>query len=44
VLCVNGKVDEPGQFHLLTFKEISGWGMKELGSGSFIEIVVLDID
>jgi hypothetical protein len=44
VLCVNGKVDEPGQFHLLNFKEISGWRMKELGSGSFIVIVVLDVD
>jgi hypothetical protein len=44
VLCVNGKVDEPGQFHFLTFKEISGRRMKELGSGTFIEIIVLDVD
>jgi len=42
VLCVNGKVDESGQFRLLTFKEILGRRMKELGSSSFIEIVVLD--
>jgi hypothetical protein len=44
VLCVNEKVDEPGQFHFLTFKEISGRRMKELGSGTFIEIIVLDVD
>jgi hypothetical protein len=44
VLCVNGKVEKSEQFHLLTFREISGRKMKELGSGSFIEIVVLDVD
>jgi hypothetical protein len=44
VLCVNGKVDESGQFRLLIFREISGRRMKELGSGSSIEIVVLDVD
>jgi hypothetical protein len=44
VLGVNGKVDKSGQFHLLTFSGISGKRMKELGSGSFIEIVVLDVD
>jgi hypothetical protein len=43
VLCVNGKVDESGQFRLLTFKEILGRRMKELGSSSFIKIVVLDV-
>jgi len=43
-LCVNRKVDESGQVHLFTFREISGRKMKELGSGSFIEIVVLDVD
>ena len=44
MLCVNRKVDESGQFHLLTFREISGWRMKELGLGSFMEIVVLDVN
>jgi hypothetical protein len=44
VLCVNGKVDECGQFRLLIFRGISGRRMKKLGSGSFIEIVVLDVD
>jgi len=43
MLCVNGKIDESGQFRLLTFKEIFGRRMKELGSSSFIEIVVLDV-
>jgi hypothetical protein len=37
------KGDEFGQFRLLTFKEILGRRMKELGSSSFIEIVVLDV-
>jgi hypothetical protein len=44
MLCVNKKVDESGQIRLLTFKENSGKRMRELGSGSFIEIVVLDVD
>jgi hypothetical protein len=44
VLCVNGKVDESGQFRLLTFRGISGRRMKELGSDFFIEIVVLNVD
>jgi len=44
VLCVNEKVDESGQFRLLNFRGISGRRMKELGSGSFIEIAVLDVD
>jgi hypothetical protein len=43
-LCVNGKVDESGQIHLLTFGENSSRMMRELGSDSFIEIVVLDVD
>jgi hypothetical protein len=43
-LCVNGKVDESGQIHLLTFGENSSRRMRELGSDSFIEIVVLDVD
>jgi hypothetical protein len=43
VLCVNGKVDESGQFRILTFREILGRRMKELGSGFFIAIVVLDV-
>ena len=44
MLCVNGKVDESGQFRLLSFRWISDRRMKELGSGSFKEIVVLDVD
>jgi len=32
VLYVNGKIDESEQFRLLTFREISGRRMKELGS------------
>jgi hypothetical protein len=35
--------DEYGQTCLLTFGEILGRRMRELGSGSFIEIVVLDV-
>jgi len=31
-------------FRLLTFREILGRRMKELGSGSFIAIVVLDVE
>ena len=34
---------ESGQAHLLIFGEISGRRMRKLGSGSFIEIVDLDI-
>jgi hypothetical protein len=41
---VNGKVDESEQVSLLIFREISGRRMKELGSGSFIEIIILDVD
>jgi len=37
------KGDESGQFRFLTFKEILGRRMKELGSSFFIEIVVLDV-
>ena len=44
MLCVNGMVDESGQFRLLTFRGISDRRMEELGSSSFIEIVVLDVD
>jgi len=44
MLCVNGWGGESGQAHLLTFDEISGRRMKELGTGSFIEVVVLDVD
>ena len=44
MLCVNGKVDESGQFRLLTFRGISGKRMKELGLGSFTEIMFLDVD
>jgi len=44
MLCVNGKVDESGQIHLMTFKENSRRRMREWGSGSFIGIVALDVD
>jgi hypothetical protein len=44
MLCVNGKVDKSGQIHLLTFKKNLGRRMRELGSGSFIGIVVLDVE
>jgi len=44
MLCVNGRGDESGQTHLLTFDAISGRRIKELGTGSFIEIVVSDVD
>ena len=44
MLCVNERGGESGQAHLLTFDEISGRRMKELGTGSFIEVVVLDVD
>jgi len=43
MLCVNGKVDESWQIHLFTFRENSSRKMSELGSGSFIEIIVLDV-
>jgi hypothetical protein len=36
--------DESEQTCLLTFGEISGRRMRELGSGSFIEIVDLDVN
>jgi hypothetical protein len=35
--------DKSGQARLLTFDTISGSRMRELGPGSFIEIVVLDV-
>jgi hypothetical protein len=44
MLCVNGRGDEFGQARLPTFNAISGRRMKDLGSGSFIEIIVLDVD
>jgi hypothetical protein len=44
MLCVNGRGDKSGQAHLLTFDEILGRRMKELGIGSRIEIIVLDVD
>jgi hypothetical protein len=34
--------DESGQTRLLTFGKISDRRMRKLGSGSFIDIVVLD--
>ena len=43
MLCVNGKVDESGQIRLLTFGENSSRRMRELGLGSFIVIVALDV-
>jgi hypothetical protein len=33
MLCVNGKVDESRQIHLLIFRENSNRMMRELGSG-----------
>ena len=42
--CVNGNVEECGQIRLLTLRENSSRRIKELGSGSFIEIIVLDVD
>jgi len=44
MLCVNGRGDKSGQAYLPTFDEISGRRMKELGIGSFIEIIGLDVD
>jgi hypothetical protein len=44
MLCVNEKVDESWQIHLLTFGENSSRRMRELESGSFIEIIVLDVE
>jgi hypothetical protein len=44
MLCVNGKVDESGQIRLLIFGESSSKRMRELRSGSFINIVALDVD
>jgi hypothetical protein len=38
------KVDESEQFCLLTFREILGRRIKELGSGSYVEIIVLNVD
>jgi hypothetical protein len=43
MLCGNGKVDESGQIHLVTFGENSSRRMRELGSCSFIGTVVLDV-
>jgi hypothetical protein len=37
------KVDESGQIHLLNFRENLTRRIRELGSGSFIVIVVLDV-
>jgi len=44
MLCVNGRGDESGQARLPTFGEILGKRMRELGSGSYIEIIVLDVN
>jgi hypothetical protein len=44
MLCVNGNVNEFGQIHLLTFRENSSRRLRELGLGSFIVIIVLDVD
>jgi hypothetical protein len=43
MLCVNEKIDESGQIHLLTFGENSSRRIRELGSSFFIVIVVLDV-
>jgi hypothetical protein len=44
MLCVNGNVNESGQIHLLTFGENSSRRVRELGLGSFIVTIVLDVD
>jgi hypothetical protein len=44
MLCVNENVDESGQIRLLTYEENSSRRIRELGSGSFIIILVLDVD
>jgi hypothetical protein len=44
MLCVNGRGGEFGQACLPTFGEIWGKKMRELGSGSYIEIIVLDVN
>ena len=44
MLCVNGKVDESAQIHLLTFGENSSRRIREFGSDSFIRIVFLVVD
>jgi len=43
MLCVNGNVNESGQIRLLTFGENSSRRVRELGLGSFIVIIVLDV-
>jgi len=42
--CINGNVDESRQIHLQTLGENLSRRMRELGSNSFIEIVVLDVE
>jgi hypothetical protein len=44
MLCVNGNVNEFGQIRLLTFRENSSRRLRELRLGSFIVIIVLDVD
>jgi hypothetical protein len=43
MLCVKGKIDESGQIRLLSFGENLSRRIRELGSGSFIVIVFLDV-
>lgn len=42
--CVNENIDESGQIRLLILEAHSSRKIKELGTGFFIEIVVLDVD
>ena len=44
MLCVNGRGDKFRQAHLPTIGEILGKRIRELGLGSFIDIIVLDVD
>jgi hypothetical protein len=44
MLCVSEKVDESRQIRLLIFRENSSGRMRELGSGYFIEIVVVGVE
>jgi hypothetical protein len=44
MLCVNEKVEESGHIRLQTFRENLSRRMRKVGSGSFIEIMVLDVE
>jgi len=44
MLCVNEKVNESTHIRLQTFRENLSRRIREVGSGSFIEIMVLDVE